>query len=119
MNFANFFEAAAGHPPYDYQSRLACGEPRTPNDTEDRWLEHRSVCESRLINIPTGLGKTAAVVLAWLWNRFAIPSLNPHPSIISSAGGRQGPSLIYWPPHSWQGRRTKSAYRKPETHLLV
>jgi len=26
-------------------------------------------CNSRLINIPTGLGKTAAVVLAWLWNR--------------------------------------------------
>jgi hypothetical protein len=26
-------------------------------------------CKSRLINIPTGLGKTAAVMLAWLWNR--------------------------------------------------
>jgi hypothetical protein len=25
-------------------------------------------CQSRLIDIPTGLGKTAAVVLAWLWN---------------------------------------------------
>ena len=28
-------------------------------------------CRSQLINIPTGLGKTAAVVLAWLWNRVA------------------------------------------------
>jgi CRISPR-associated endonuclease/helicase Cas3 len=27
----------------------------------------------RLIEIPTGLGKTAAVVLAWLWNRVAEP----------------------------------------------
>jgi CRISPR-associated endonuclease/helicase Cas3 len=26
-------------------------------------------CESRLIDVPTGLGKTAAVVMAWLWNR--------------------------------------------------
>lgn len=38
--------------PYDYQARLAA-----------------LPCESRLINIPTGLGKTAAVVLAWLYNR--------------------------------------------------
>ena len=27
------------------------------------------MCESRLIDIPTGFGKTGAVVLAWLWNR--------------------------------------------------
>ncbi|MBU6402064.1 MAG: hypothetical protein KGS61_17235 [Verrucomicrobia bacterium] len=26
-------------------------------------------CKSQLIKVPTGLGKTAAVVLAWLWNR--------------------------------------------------
>ncbi|HPU57495.1 MAG TPA: DEAD/DEAH box helicase [Verrucomicrobiota bacterium] len=26
-----------------------------------------------MINIPTGLGKTAAVVMAWLWNRVAHP----------------------------------------------
>ena len=25
-------------------------------------------CRSQLIDIPTGLGKTAAVVMAWLWN---------------------------------------------------
>src|SRR5690606_7511779 len=28
-------------------------------------------CHSLLINIPTGLGKTAADVVAWLWNRVA------------------------------------------------
>ena len=30
------------------------------------------VCHSQIINVPTGLGKTAAVVLAWLWNRVQI-----------------------------------------------
>ena len=54
MTFKQFFTTATGgNEPYDYQRRLA----------ED------SACQSRLIEIPTGLGKTAAVVLAWLWNR--------------------------------------------------
>lgn len=51
--FKAFFSQATGKPvPYAYQQRLA-EEP----------------CISRLISVPTGLGKTAAVVLAWLWNR--------------------------------------------------
>jgi CRISPR-associated endonuclease/helicase Cas3 len=53
-DFASFFSAAygpAGAEPFDYQRRLAC----------ESWPE--------LLNIPTGLGKTAAVVLAWLWRR--------------------------------------------------
>ncbi len=54
MTFEQLFTTATGgNQPYDYQRRLA----------ED------SACLSRLIEIPTGLGKTAAVVLAWLWNR--------------------------------------------------
>ena len=54
MTYAQFFTTATGgNQPYDYQRRLA----------ED------SACQSRLIEIPTGCGKTAAVVLAWLWNR--------------------------------------------------
>lgn len=56
MNFDYFFKAATGHTTYDYQRRLAGGDTGRP-------------CESQLINIPTGLGKTAAVVQAWLWNR--------------------------------------------------
>ncbi len=36
---------------------------------ETEWLSNGVRCQSQLINIPTGLGKTAAVVLAWLWNR--------------------------------------------------
>lgn len=62
MTFDTFFQTATGNPaPYDYQRRLA-------GDTAGR------PCESQLINIPTGLGKTAAVVLAWLWNRVVCPS---------------------------------------------
>jgi CRISPR-associated endonuclease/helicase Cas3 len=58
MEFTPFFQQALGvnSPPYDYQIRLAGGDSGT-------------TCHSQLINIPTGLGKTAAVVLAWLWNR--------------------------------------------------
>lgn len=58
MKFAAFFRQATRgeNSPYDYQSRLAGGDLGTD-------------CSSQLINVPTGLGKTAAVVLAWLWNR--------------------------------------------------
>lgn len=64
--FDAFFATATTPPgeaprtPYAYQRRLA-------GDTPGR------ACEPQLINIPTGLGKTAAVVLAWLWNRVAHP----------------------------------------------
>jgi CRISPR-associated endonuclease/helicase Cas3 len=55
-DFSAFFTAAFEdqRQPYDYQHRLA-----------------ELPCESRLITVPTGLGKTAAVVLAWLFNRVA------------------------------------------------
>lgn len=59
MKFTEFFQTATGYysdsSPYPWQERLA-------NDP---------VCHSRLIDIPTGLGKTAGVSLAWLWNRVA------------------------------------------------
>lgn len=51
MDFEQFFEIATGHGPYGYQSRLAKSD----------WPE--------LLDIPTGLGKTAAVIMAWLWKR--------------------------------------------------
>jgi len=59
LDFSDFFAKAFtdGRVPYDYQCRLA-----------------ELPCESRLINIPTGLGKTAAVVLAWLYNRVYLKS---------------------------------------------
>lgn len=57
--FADFFRAATGHEPYPYQCRLAEADPLP-----------------QLLNIPTGAGKTAAVVLAWLWRRrFATPEI--------------------------------------------
>ena len=57
MNFKAFFASAtstegqAGDTPFDYQQRLAL-QPGPD-----------------LLDIPTGLGKTAAVVLAWVWKR--------------------------------------------------
>ena len=54
MNYNEFFTKATGidKGPFDYQRRLA----------EERELP-------QLLDIPTGCGKTAAVVLAWLWRR--------------------------------------------------
>jgi CRISPR-associated endonuclease/helicase Cas3 len=50
--FRAFFKQATEVTPYPYQERLALSEPLP-----------------QLLNIPTGLGKTAAVILAWLWRR--------------------------------------------------
>jgi CRISPR-associated endonuclease/helicase Cas3 len=69
LRFDSFFQQAMGdnRSPYDYQCRLACGERNDRPEAD--WLASGTECNSQLINIPTGLGKTAAVVLAWLWNR--------------------------------------------------
>ena len=67
MNYATFFTQATGHSPYGWQGRLACGDAYRPESTETQ--DTGTACTSRLIDIPTGLGKTAGVVLAWLWNR--------------------------------------------------
>ena len=50
--FESFFEKATGPSPYPYQTKLATSE-KLPE----------------LIVIPTGMGKTDAVVLGWLWRR--------------------------------------------------
>ena len=65
--FDRLFAKATGCRPHDYQARLACGERRVRG--RDDWLSDSSACESTLIDIPTGFGKTSAVVLAWIWNR--------------------------------------------------
>ena len=52
MSFDSFFTSATGHSPYPYQRRVALDGPMPA-----------------LVNIRTGLGKTAAVILAWLWRR--------------------------------------------------
>jgi CRISPR-associated endonuclease/helicase Cas3 len=57
MNFDDFFRKAFGKAddsefaPFDYQRQLA----------EEPWRD--------LLDVPTGMGKTAAVTLAWLWKR--------------------------------------------------
>lgn len=52
MDYPHFFTTATGWPdPFPYQSTLA----------SDPWPD--------LLNVPTGMGKTAAVTLAWLWKR--------------------------------------------------
>lgn len=55
MSFDALFRKATGFAPYPYQRRLA----------EVEWPE--------VVNIPTGLGKTAAVTLAWLYRRGVRP----------------------------------------------
>lgn len=57
MNYDDFFRHAfdkqsdKGFNPFDYQRRLAI----------ERWPD--------LLDVPTGMGKTAAVTLGWLWKR--------------------------------------------------
>jgi len=71
QEFAAFFKVATDHDhPHDYQRRLACGEREDKSDAE--WLCSGTECTSRLISIPTGMGKTAAVTLAWIWNRVVL-----------------------------------------------
>src|SRR6266568_7051863 len=52
MTFDDYFQRATGNAPFPYQRRLA---------TSAIWPS--------LLEIPTGLGKTAAVTLAWLFRR--------------------------------------------------
>jgi len=53
-SFSEFFQAATGHKPYDYQRRLA-GDPSVADAILDG-------PKSLAINVPTGAGKTAAAV---------------------------------------------------------
>lgn len=50
--FANWFAHATGNEPYPFQIRFAC-ESELPE----------------LVDVPTGMGKTAMAVLGWLWRR--------------------------------------------------
>lgn len=50
--FVRWFRNATGYEPYPFQIRFAC-EPTLP----------------KLVDVPTGMGKTAMAVLGWLWRR--------------------------------------------------
>ena len=68
LHYGDVFKVATCFPaPYVYQCQLACGPDANSKDLDS--LRRGVTCHSQLINVPTGLGKTAAVVLAWLWNR--------------------------------------------------
>src|ERR1700736_6071401 len=77
INFRDVFSKAMGDSPtpYAYQCRLACGPDAGPENIDS--LRHGTPCRSQLMNIPTGLGKTAGVVIAWFWNRIFCPE-EPH-----------------------------------------
>ncbi len=60
MNYRSFFKHLTGQDPYPYQERLGEAE-RLPE----------------VVCIPTGLGKTAAVVVAWLNQRRLRPQTTP------------------------------------------
>lgn len=55
MDFPGFFRLAAGHDPYPYQLRVA--EEGLPD----------------VLEVPTGAGKTLAVVVGWMYRRFRHP----------------------------------------------
>lgn len=57
MTFADYFQRATGHEPYPYQATLAQAD-----------------LTRRALAAPTGAGKTAAAVLAWLWQRHTRPA---------------------------------------------
>lgn len=56
-DFSTFFEQLTGHKPMPWQERLA---------TES------TNCRSRLIRIPTGLGKTQGVLFTWFYHRILL-----------------------------------------------
>lgn len=60
QTFHCFFERATEEVPYPYQVSLTTAP-----------------IESRLIHVPTGCGKTAAVILSWLWQRKINPARTP------------------------------------------
>src|SRR5439155_23515597 len=72
-------------------------------------------CRSRLINIPTGLGKTAAVVLAWLWNRLFSSRYSQPTTINSSQWPRR---LVYCLPMRTLVEQTQTEVQKWLQNLL-
>lgn len=102
MTYDQFFKQATGNIPYGYQCRLACGPDAHPD--KPGTLTSGTGCQSQLISIPTGLGKTAAVVLAWLWNR----RFNAH-----SPGTPQWPRrLVYCLPMRTLVEQTRDEVKK-------
>lgn len=116
MDFGPFFTRVTGHGagPFRYQCRLACGEPEGHFDSipvqsskdEMEWLRGGTRCRSAMITVPTGLGKTAGVIVAWLWNR--LRSQDPG----SGSRTRQWPRrLVYCLPMRTLVEQTEASVR--------
>jgi CRISPR-associated endonuclease/helicase Cas3 len=60
-DFTTFFKQATKCTPFPYQGRLADPASTLPE----------------LLQVPTGTGKTAAVVLSWFWRRKERPAETP------------------------------------------
>jgi CRISPR-associated endonuclease/helicase Cas3 len=86
-SFDAFFQAATKHTPYPFQRKLA-----TSLELPD------------LIEIPTGMGKTDAVILGWLWRR----RFDPRAEIRSSTARR----LVYCLPMRVLVEQTKEKTEK-------
>ncbi|MEW6542256.1 MAG: CRISPR-associated helicase Cas3' [Nitrospirota bacterium] len=70
--FRHWFQQATGHDPYPFQVRFACAPTLfsrpSPLVGEGAGEGARSGA-GLLVDVPTGLGKTAMAVLGWLWRR--------------------------------------------------
>jgi len=60
LEYREFFKKATGYYPFPWQTQMISG---------------RSIPE--IVSVPTGLGKTAGVVIAWLWKRLQEPESVP------------------------------------------
>ncbi|MCP9455414.1 MAG: hypothetical protein NNA18_04800 [Nitrospira sp.] len=60
--FKKWFEQATGHTPYPFQIRFACEATLFQQPSPSG----RGQGEGLLVQVPTGLGKTAMAVLGWL-----------------------------------------------------
>lgn len=92
-NYSEFFGAAfyehklSDRQPFDYQTKLAI-EPELPS----------------LVNVPTGAGKTNAILGAWMWRRFRDP-------------GSVGRRLVYCLPMRTLVEQTRDVARKAIAQL--
>jgi CRISPR-associated endonuclease/helicase Cas3 len=87
-SYESFFRAAFDNEPFDYQQRLATSEALYS-----------------LVNVPTGAGKTAAILGAWLWRRLHNPT---------SVGRR----LVYCLPMRTLVEQTEQVARKAIDRLI-
>ena len=88
-SYEAFFRAAFDNEPFDYQRRLATSEKLYS-----------------LVNVPTGAGKTAAILGAWLWRRLRTPT---------SVGRR----LVYCLPMRTLVEQTEQVARKAIARLIA